>query len=167
MNLSSMQQGYSLDTTADNSLIAEDQNTSKLVRSPFQKPSSNKLFAKKQEGLSGWAILIIIIMIGGYAIVFFKFFPVYMDHFAIKRVLSNIEEEIDTLKKSKKEIKLTIMKRMSMNSITTMVRDDIKISKKKSILTVRIEYEVRVPLFGHMDGIVHFNDHIEANVGAD
>ncbi|MBV1881427.1 MAG: DUF4845 domain-containing protein [Pseudomonadales bacterium] len=124
-------------------------------------------FAKRQSGLSGWAILTIILMVGGYAIIFFNFFPIYMDHFAIKRVLSNLEEEVDTLKKTKKEIKITIMKRMNMNSVTTMQQKDIKISKKRGILTVRIEYEVRAPLVGDIDGVVHFNDSIEVNVGAD
>ena len=123
--------------------------------------------AKRQSGLSGWAILTIIMMVGGYAIIFFNFFPIYVDHFAIKRVLSNLEEEVDTLKKTKKEIKITIMKRMNMNSVTTMQQKDIKISKKRGVLTIRIEYEVRAPLVGDIDGVVHFDDSIEVNVGAD
>ena len=130
-------------------------------------PLMQNSFAKRQNGLSGWAILTIVMMVGGYAIIFFNFFPIYVDHFAIKRVLSNLEEEVDTLKKTKKEIKITIMKRMNMNSVTTMQHKDIKVSKKQGILTIRIEYEARAPLVGNIDGVVHFNDSIEVNVGAD
>jgi len=132
--------------------------------------SSQKLkrtFPNKQRGLSGWAMMIITGMVVVYAVVFFKLFPIYMDGWAVKRMLANIETEPKVYNSSKKKIKVTILKRAGMNNIRSLTRDHIYISKTKGVITIQVKYDTTVTLFGNLDGVVHFDKSITANVSSD
>ena len=42
-----------------------------------------------------------------------------------------------------------IKKRLDVNNVSSVARDDIKIQKTVNDVTVTIDYEARVPLFGN------------------
>jgi len=117
----------------------------------------NLSLLKKQQGASGLLILIFVGMAALILLVSFKLYPVYFENWQIDSVVQSFEEEggIDDL--SEKEI----IKRFNARLITNNVRDfkfkdSVFIEKDDGVLTIDIDYEVRINVYRNVDAVVVF-----------
>jgi hypothetical protein len=126
----------------------------------------------QQQGMSGMALMLLIVMLIFALIVFFKLFPVYMENWKVGNVLESISEEYKVYnKKTVPEIKRIILGRLSEEDIDP---DEIGLSKEniKDNLTIesisdekRVEvtltYERVKPLMGNVSFLVHFENSVK------
>ncbi len=117
---------------------------------------------KKQKGLTGISIMLILVLIAFVAIVTLKILPIYMDSFKVNDVLSTLKEERGLGDKTGSEIRSMLLKRLDVNMVTDVTRDDIVVEVNKDTIFVEIEYEVRKNMFGNLDVVVSFDKTIEA-----
>lgn len=115
----------------------------------------------RQKGATAISWILIVALIGFLALMVLKIAPVYMNSFTVKSVLSDMEKEPSLGSKSLAEIISTLNKRLSVNMIDTIKRDDIYIENKKNTIILEIDYEVRRNLIGNIDFIVHFEEYAE------
>ena len=73
-----------------------------------------------------------------------------------------LEEERGLGNKTNREIIAMILKRLDVNMVSSVTKDDIFIEKIKNTVIVDVEYEVRKPLFGNLDVIISFRKSVEA-----
>jgi hypothetical protein len=113
-------------------------------------------FMKKQKGLTmiSWLVLIAIVLFNG--IIAMNVVPVYINDHSIKSMMKNLETDSTLRGATPKKIKETISKRLRINNIYSVKKDQIKISKGKRGYIVVIEYEPRGKLVGNLDYIVSF-----------
>lgn len=116
---------------------------------------------KKQQGMTGMGWLTILFLIGFFALLTFKFAPIYLEHFSVKGVLESFKEEPLITQKSKAEISRMFMSRLITNGVRDIKKDAISIDKKPGILKIGIKYFVRKPMVGNVEIIVSFDDEIE------
>ena len=116
----------------------------------------------KQKGLTGVSIMVILVAIAFIAIIFLKIMPVYFDAFKVNDVVSAMKEERGLDDKSINEISNMILKRLDVNMVTDVTKDDIIIEKTKDMVFIDIEYEVRKQMFGNLDVIISFKKSVEA-----
>jgi len=109
----------------------------------------NRIVAK-QRGVSGSGFIAIIAVIGLSVMILLKLFPVYMEHFNVST----------SLESNKRAIKTLLQRRFSINNVENVNQEHIEIKKTKTEMTISIIYEVRKPLVGNIDMIIHFNDQI-------
>ena len=104
----------------------------------------------RQQGLSfvGWMALVAIF--GLLILSFFKVFPIYNEYFTIQSVLTGVKNDEDIDSKSKRAIWDAISKRLFINEIHSIKRENVKIVRKNGQTTVTISYETRHPYLGNL-----------------
>ena len=102
---------------------------------------------KNQAGLTAIGLILILIPIGLAVYIVLKVAPVYIEALSVGDVVSSLKKELDVKEKSRDEIYTMIKKRLEVNNISNVEKDDIKIQKTVNDVTVTIAYEARVPLF--------------------
>lgn len=104
----------------------------------------------RQQGLSfvGWMALVAIF--GLLILSFFRVFPIYNENFTIQSVLTGVKNDQDIDSKSKRAIWDAVSKRLFINEIHSIKRENVKIVRKKDKTTVTITYEARRPYIGNL-----------------
>ena len=104
----------------------------------------------RQQGLSfvGWMALVAIF--GLLILSFFRVFPIYNENFTIQSVLTGVKNDQDIDPKSKRAIWDAVSKRLFINEIHSIKRENVKIVRKKDKTTVTITYEARRPYIGNL-----------------
>jgi len=105
---------------------------------------------KSQAGLTAIGLILILIPVGLAVYIVLRVAPVYIEALSVGDVVNSLKKELDLKEKSREEISKLIQKRLyEINNVSSVARDDIKIQKTVNDVTVTIDYEARVPLFGN------------------
>jgi len=110
----------------------------------------------KQKGMTtiGWIFMIAIIGFNG--LVAINVAPVYFTDNSIKSMWKKLETDKNLVGKTKKHIRKAVAKRLRVNNVYDIKKDDIKIKREKSFYVVSIEYEPRGKIVGTLDYIMTF-----------
>ncbi len=115
----------------------------------------------KQEGASFLSILVVLIVAGTFFSVAFKLYPAYMDYMTVDSVLTGIIQDDDELEKGPKGMQRDLRKKWTINQIK-LPNEALIIRRKEGVLTIYLDYEVRVPMFFNVDAMVKFEKQYEA-----
>lgn len=118
---------------------------------------------KRQEGLTGISILIIVMFLVFVASLALKVVPVYADDSAIKSIVASFDNKGDMRGKTKKMVTDAFIKRMKINNVM-LEKDQWSLTKKDGDFLLVVDYEPRGELIGSLEFIVHF--HHEAKFAA-
>jgi len=102
---------------------------------------------KNQAGLTAIGLILILIPVGLAVYIIMRAAPAYIEAWSVGDVVNSLKKEADLKEKSRDEIYTMIKKRLDVNNISSVEKDDIKIQKTVNDVTVTIDYETRVPLF--------------------
>ena len=106
---------------------------------------------KSQAGLTAIGLILTLIPVGLVVYIILRVAPVYIEALSVGDVVNSLKKELDLKEKSREEISKMIQKRLyEINNVSSVDRDDIKIQKTVNDVTVTIDYEARVPLFGNV-----------------
>ena len=116
---------------------------------------------RKQRGMTavGWAF--VFLMIAVVTLIVLKLMPIYLDGFSVTSSLESLKNEHNIGKKSPTEIKRMLLKRLDVNMVDGVTKDDIFIEKSKGVMEIEVDYEVRENLVGNLDVVVSFNNIVE------
>lgn len=113
-----------------------------------------------QKGMSffGWLAVIALIVFG--LVIAMKLIPIYLDHFALRGMVTKVNEDPTIKINSIREFHSYIDKGMQINSIRDIdAREAIKVTASGAdAYTVQISYEVRTPALQNVDLLVHFDE---------
>ena len=109
-----------------------------------------------QRGLTmiSWLIIIAFLLFQG--IMAMNIVPVYITDSSVSSMMKGLQADPSLNNVTSKKLRDVIMKRLKINNVYDMEKDDIKIKKTKSGYLVTIDYEPRGKLFGNLDFIVSF-----------
>ena len=104
----------------------------------------------RQRGLSsvGWILVFAIFAL--LLITFFKAFPWYYDNFKVKAALEALQADTSIDPKSKREIWDSLQKRLYIDSVKSITRENVKMERKDGRTTVTVSYEVREPYIANL-----------------
>ena len=116
---------------------------------------------RKQKGMTaiGWVMVFFLIAIT--TLVVLKLLPIYLDGFSVQKSLESLKSEHNIGKKSPSEIKNKILKRLDINMVNDVTKDDIFITKSTGAMLIEVDYEVREKFVGNLDVVVSFNYSVE------
>ncbi len=113
-----------------------------------------------QKGMSffGWLAVIALIIFG--LVIVMKLAPIYMEHFTLRKIVTEVNEDPTIKIGSLRDFHSHIEKGMQINSIRDIkVKDAITITASGTdAYTVVIKYEVRSPIIQNVDALVHFDE---------
>lgn len=102
---------------------------------------------KHQLGLTAIGLILILIPVGLAVYIVLRVAPVYIEALSVGDAVNSLKKELDLKEKSRDEIYTMLRKRLDVNNISNVEKEDIKIQKTVNDVTVTIDYEARVPLF--------------------
>lgn len=116
---------------------------------------------KQQKGMTAIAMALILAMIGFFALLAIRLFPIYMEHFSVVSHLNSLAEDVSTKDKSNQEILSTLNKRFDIDDVKNVKSENIFITRNKDkSMLIEVEYEVRTPAVGNVDMLVSFLDEV-------
>lgn len=117
---------------------------------------------KKQKGMTAISLMALLVIIAFVVLIFLKVMPIYFDSFKVGDVVSSMKDERGLGEKQSSEIASMILKRLDVNMVSDVKKEDIFIEKSKNTVAIDVEYEVRKPMFGNLDVVVSFKKSVEA-----
>jgi len=98
---------------------------------------------RKQKGLTviGW--LFVIGLAGLILISVFKVLPMYMEYYKVVTLLKSLKEDSKIDMKSKRAIQEVMKKRLYIDDIRSVKKENIIIDTKGGVTTITVKYETR------------------------
>ena len=111
---------------------------------------------KKQKGATmiSWLAILALVLFNG--IIAMNVVPVYMTDHSVKSLMQGLETDADLRGATPVKIRDTVIKRLRINNVYDIKKDQVKLKKAKSYYLVTIAYEPRGKLIGNLDYIVSF-----------
>lgn len=100
---------------------------------------------QSQRGLTTISLILIIALGGMILLTFFRVLPMYLDYFQIKSVMESVAGDAAIDPRSKKEIWEALNKRLYVNSIRYMKKENFSFTRNDDVTTINVDYEVRKP----------------------
>jgi hypothetical protein len=107
-------------------------------------------FKKKQKGLSGFGLIIVIGLFALLIISLLKVFPMYYENYKVKAVLESLRQNSDIDPESKRDIWGALSKGLYVQGVEIVKREDVDMSRKNGKTTIDISYETRDSYFGNL-----------------
>lgn len=116
---------------------------------------------RKQKGMTfaGW--LVVLVLIGFFALLGMKLIPIYLEHYTVNKVVQGLRNEPLITKQSANQVRQMIMRRLDINGVYDLKSDNVSVKKSPGILHVAIEYQVQRKMVGNIDVLISFSDEIE------
>jgi len=110
----------------------------------------------KQKGMTtiGWIVIIAIVAFNG--LVAINVAPVYFTDNSIESMWKKLATDPTLVGKGKKQIRKMVAKRLRVNNVYDIKKDDIEVKREKKFYVVSIEYEPRGKIVGSLDYIMTF-----------
>ena len=98
--------------------------------------------------LAGWVVLTALL----------RLTPIYLEHRAVVSVMETIVDQYDPSNDSTARIKRKLDAAWSVNAIDQADSRSVKIERRRSSLTLMLQYEVRFPIVGDIVGVWAFDE---------
>ena len=122
---------------------------------------------KKQIGATFITWLMLVGILGFLAVAGLKLIPVYMEYGTIVSVMEDVAKEQSPGKKSPTTIWKSIDKRLHINNVRYIKKENFKYERGNLADTMTIKYEVRTPLFGNLDAVAKFEKSMDVKTLAE
>lgn len=110
----------------------------------------------RQKGMTMISWMVVLAFLGFQAILAINIIPVYMTDSSIKSMWKDLPKDTDLVGATPKRIREIVIKRLKINNVYALKKDDIKIRKVKGNYIVSVVYEPRGKIVGSLDYIVTF-----------
>ena len=122
----------------------------------------------RQHGMSGTAIMFLIVVLIFTLVIFFKLFPLYMENWTVVSALENLKEEQNITQKMDGEIRKMFLGYLSDKDVKLFSNENIKqhltIDRitEDGIVEITVEYQRTESLIGNVSFLVDFKNRVEA-----
>ncbi len=115
----------------------------------------------RQQGLTLISWLVVLVVAGFMVMVGLKITPVYLEHFSVKKSLESLKQEPLVSRKPVTEIRKLLTRRLEINNIRHLGKDDISIVRTGGVTRIIISYEERRPIIANISLVMTFKDTVE------
>ncbi len=119
---------------------------------------------KRQQGMTAIGWLIVLAIVGLFAIAAIRLVPVYLENVKVASVLKSVKLEFDGKKPTPQALRQAIRKRFDVDSVTAIKYSDVKIKREGDTFTVVADYEQRAKFLANLDWIATFNNQVEVRL---
>ena len=119
----------------------------------------------KQKGISFLGLVFILILLAFVGLFGLKLFPIYMESFKIDKAMKGVLELPNVSSMSRGQIEKALMKRMDIDSVTTIYhrnfKEHVKVATSNGQVQIDVTYDRETPLFMNIYLLVDFEKHQE------
>lgn len=111
---------------------------------------------KYQKGISFWSFSFAMFLIGFTAYTIFKIFPIYMEDFNVTAAIESVKKDTEEFHGAM-SVHQAIMKRLAVNNVTRITKDDLSVTRDGQTYLVNIDYDVIIPFVGNISLLLTFS----------
>ncbi len=116
---------------------------------------------KKQRGLS---LVTIFFLIGVFLFILYiglKISPIYADNWTIRAALKGVAEDTSMVQVNRAEIYDRLQRRLTVNNVTAIKRDDITVTREGNTFVIRLNYVDERQVIGNLHAAAYFDHQVE------
>jgi hypothetical protein len=113
----------------------------------MKKPTKQR---RRQAGMSTVALILIVGIFAFLVITFFKVFPMYYGNFKVRNVLQAMAQDSELDPKSKRAIWDSLNKRLFVDEVRSITRENVTMTRKDGKTTITVTYETRDNYIGNL-----------------
>ncbi|MEO7557710.1 MAG: DUF4845 domain-containing protein [Gammaproteobacteria bacterium] len=118
---------------------------------------------KKQDGMTTIGVLVVLLLIGFFVLITLRLLPMYLESFSVSTALESLKSEPEVASKTGPDILQLLQKRLDINDVEHVGRDNIDIRRTDTGVVISVKYEVRKELWGNIDLVGKFDKSITVN----
>lgn len=112
----------------------------------------------KQRGITLLGFIMVLAVVGVFAFVGFKLFPVYAEYYSAVTDLKASCKEPDAPRATLQEMRNKLDRRFNISYVSSInTSKDLKLIKTGDVKALNIKYEVRKPLIYNLDFVAKFD----------
>lgn len=115
----------------------------------------------RQRGVTALGWVVILGIIGVFAIAALRLLPIYLEYYRVSSVLTSLRADKAAGVEGKNEIRRYIEKRFDIDAINRLKFTDVTITGQSENYLVRAKYDARTPFIGNVDFILSFDKSVE------
>lgn len=131
-----------------------------MMRTVTERGSGSASRDRRQQGLSLIGFLIVVILVGIFALVAMRLFPIYSEYYNVVGSMESLKNQPGVATKSPDEIKNLFFRRLYVNYVESVERKNVLVSRDGG-LHIRVKYEVRRPMVGNLDVVASFDKTVQ------
>jgi hypothetical protein len=105
---------------------------------------------RRQRGLSTVGWIAVVGIFGLFVVTFFKVFPMYYGAFKVRSALQSMAQDAELDVKSKRALWDALSKRLFIDEVRSVTRDNVTMTRKDGKTTITVSYETRDDYIGNM-----------------
>lgn len=109
-----------------------------------------------QKGLTLLGFAIVVVVVGIFALVGMRLFPIYSEYYNVVGAMENLKNQPEIATKAPPEIKDIFFRKLYVNYVESVEPKNVLVSRTGG-LHIRVKYEVRRPMVGNLDVVASFD----------
>lgn len=111
---------------------------------------------RTQSGITLLGFIIVLAVVGLFAYVGMKLFPMYSEFYSVKSALKGLANEPGIANTDPAKIKDLLSRRFDISYVENLEPENVKITRVDSGWQMDVDYEVRKPLIANLDVVGKF-----------
>lgn len=111
---------------------------------------------RKQHGLSMVGFLLTLSLLGFFAFITMRLFPVYTEYYSVKSDMEGLRNEPNARGLSPEQLRNLLFRRFQISYVESVKPTDVTFDRNRGY-NMNVVYEVRRPLMGNLDFVAKFN----------
>ena len=116
---------------------------------------------RKPRGMTLMSFVMVLIVVGFFALVIMKLFPMYSEYFNLKGVMEEYAAQPNSASIPPAQMHTDLNRRFGIAYVSSVKKEHIKLVREGGVSKLNIAYEVRVPLFGNLDVVGKFDHTVD------
>ena len=112
---------------------------------------------RRQQGMTLMSFVIVLAVVGFFALIVMKLFPMYSEYNNLKSVMDDFAANPASASMTPSQVWADLERRFDIAYVSSVSREHITVARAGRVTTMQIKYEVRKPLFGNLDVVGKFD----------
>jgi hypothetical protein len=113
-----------------------------------------------QRGLTLLGFIMVLMVVGFFAFVGLKLFPVYSEYYSVVSDMKGIQSEPGVANMAPEIIKDKLFRRFYISYVTSVKNEHVKVTRQNGY-NLNVKYEVRKPLVYNLDFVAKFEKTVD------
>lgn len=118
----------------------------------------------RQQGITLMSFVVVLVVVGFFALMAMKLFPMYSEYNNLKGVMADFAAEPNSASLTSAQAYVDLEKRFNIAYVSSVKKEHVKIIRGAGRGSqLNIAYEVRVPLIANLDVVGKFDNTVDLN----
>ena len=112
---------------------------------------------RRQQGITLMSFVIVLVVVGFFALMVMKLFPMYSEYNNLKSVMKAFAAQPNSASMTPAQAFSDLERRFNIAYIESVKREHVKITRMEGGWKMDVNYEVRKPIIANLDVVGKFN----------